>query len=400
MEDRPGVHPLSTRLRRGPLAGLLFALALAAPAGAAEFNPESELLTAFDDWQAGRVQAAWKSLDGLVKQVPNFRLAQLLYGELLAARAGAPERNLLVASREPEVRELVEEARLRLGHWRRGEDGTVPDAVLGLSPKTRYAVVVDLPLARLYVLENSADGPRVLHHYYAAMGRNGFGKQVAGDNRTPLGVYTVTGFLRDETLPELYGAGAFPLNYPNAWDQRLNKTGNGIWLHGVPRATYSRAPRSSEGCVTVANSDLVSLKPYLRQGQTPVVLTDRLGWQRPADRERERAELTRTLEEWRRAWNAKDTNRYLSFYADDFETDGMDKQAFANYKQRVNAAKSFIDVRVEDLDLLRYPDARPMAVARFRQDYRSDNYSSSAQKEQYWRREGDGRWRIVKEASG
>lgn len=358
------------------------------------------MLTAFDHWQAGRVKEAGRALDGLVTRFPNFRLAQLMYGELLAARAGSPERSLLVASQEPEVRELMDEARLRLNQWRRSSsDGLVPDAVVGLSPQTRYAVVVDLPQARLYVVENTAGGPKVIRDFYAAMGRNGAGKQVAGDNRTPVGIYRVTGFLSDDELPELYGAGAFPLSYPNAWDVRQNKTGNGIWLHGVPRETYTRAPRSSEGCVTMANADLVSLRTILKQGSTPVVLTDHLAWQAPGEREKARAELATSIEDWRRAWSARDSNRYLSHYAADFETDGMDKRSFSEYKRRVNASKSVIDVKVEGLDLLRYPDKQTMVLARFRQNYRSDNFAKTTQKDQYWRRDSDGRWRIVKEES-
>lgn len=367
---------------------------------ATDFDPEAQLLTAFDYWQAGRVQDAGRALDGLVKRVPNFRLAQLLHGELLAARAGSPERSLLVASQEPEVRELMEEARLRLNQWRRGaSDGSVPDAVIGLSPQTRYALVVDLPQARLYVVENTAGGPKVVRNFYAAMGRNGAGKQVAGDNRTPVGVYHVTGFIGDDELPELYGVGAFPLSYPNAWDVRQNKTGNGIWLHGVPRETYSRAPRSSEGCVTMANADLASLKAFLKQASTPVVLSDRLAWQTQGERDKAQAELAKQVEGWRSAWSARDTTRYLSYYADDFETDGMDKRTFSAYKRRVNASKSFIDVKVADLDLLRYPDRQPMVLARFRQDYRSDNFAKSTRKDQYWQRSADGLWRIVKEES-
>ena len=36
------------------------------------------------------------------------------------------------------------------------------------------------------------------------------------------------------SLGMIGGDGAFPLNYPNEWDRRLNKTGSGIWLHGTP----------------------------------------------------------------------------------------------------------------------------------------------------------------------
>lgn len=384
-------------------AGLLCCAALltglSTGGAAADADPERQLLTAFDQWQAGQVQEARKALDDLVRRVPNFRLAQLIYGELLAARSGTPVPGLLLGSGQPEVRDLVEEARLRLRQWRRpGAEGTVPDAIISLSPQTRYVVVVDLPEARLHVVENGPDGPRVVRNFYAAMGRNGSGKQVSGDNRTPVGVYRVTGFLRDEELPELYGAGAFPLDYPNALDQRRKKTGNGIWLHGVPRETYARAPRSSEGCVTMANSDLLDLKAFLKLERTPVVLSDRLVWRSPAERESLRSELAAQLEGWRQAWSARDTGRYLGYYADDFETDGMNKPAFSEYKRRVNSSKSFIEVQVSEVDLIGYPDAQPMVLARFRQNYRSDNFSKSTYKEQYWRRDGS-RWRIIKEAS-
>ncbi|MGH8482162.1 MAG: L,D-transpeptidase family protein [Nevskiaceae bacterium] len=389
---------MSTRLFRAACAALC-ALTLPLAAATAEPHPEVQLLTALDDLNSGRVDAAWETLDRLVKRQPNFRLARLFYGELQAARSGQPMRELAALS-GPEIDGLVEEARLRL-QTRQDviPDGAVPDVILHLSKAHRHAVVVDLPRSRLYLIENDGAELRVARNYYASIGKSGWGKKSAGDNRTPVGVYHITGFIRDQALPELYGAGAFPVSYPNVWDRRLKYTGSGIWLHGVPRDTYSRPPRSSEGCVTLANADLMDLKPFLVEGRTPVVFTDALDWRPREESWDQRAEFMAQVEGWRARWSEKDTEAYLAYYADDFETGGMGKAAFSAHKRRVNAVKKFIDVQLDDVDLFRYPGGDGLMLARFTQRYRSDNFVTTSDKEQFWRRLPDGRWQIVKEAS-
>ncbi len=366
---------------------------------ASEPHPEVQLIAALDDLNAGKINEAWQTLDELVKRQPNFRLAQLFYGEMLAARAGRPARDMASLS-GPEYQGLVEEARLRLQnrHEVIAADA-VPDVVLHLSKTHRYAVVVDLPRARLYVVENDGGALRVVRNYYASSGKSGWGKKSTGDNRTPVGIYHVTGFIQDRTLPELYGAGAFPVSYPNLWDRRLKYTGSGIWLHGVPRDTYVRAPRSSEGCVTLANADLMDLKPFLAIGKTPVVFTDTLRWRPQQENGGARAEFMQQVEGWRARWSALDTEGYLATYAEDFETEGMSKAAFAAHKRRVNGSKKAIEVRLDDIDLFRYPGGDGLMLARFTQRYSSSNFSQTSEKEQFWRVRPDGRWEIVKEAS-
>jgi len=375
------------------------ALVLTHTVAAAEPHPEVQLLAALDDLNNGRIDAAWRTLDELVRRQPNFRLARMFYREVEAARAGTPTREVASLT-GPELDALVEEARLRL--QTRQEvipDGAVPDVILHLSRAHRHAVVVDLPRSRLYLIENQTGALRVARNYYASIGKSGWGKKNAGDNRTPVGVYHITGFIRDQALPELYGAGAFPVSYPNVWDRRLKYTGSGIWLHGVPRDTYSRPPRSSEGCVTLANADLMDLKPFLIEGRTPVVFTDTLSWRPKEEGWDERAEFMAQVEGWRARWSEKDTEAYLAYYAGDFETGGMNRAAFAAHKRRVNAVKKFIDVQLDDVDLFRYPGGDGLMLARFTQRYRSDNYVTTSDKEQFWRRLSDGRWQIVKEAS-
>jgi murein L,D-transpeptidase YafK len=383
-----------SRAASAALCALTFSVA-----ASADPHPETQLIAALDDLNRGKVNEAWQTLDQLVKRQPNFRLAQLFYGELQASRTGTPAREVAALS-GAEFDGLVEEARLRLQTWHEGiPENSVPDVILHLSQAHRHAVVVDLPRARLYLIENANGELRVLRNYYASSGKGGWGKRSVGDNRTPVGVYHVTGFIRDNALPELYGAGAFPVSYPNVWDRRLKYTGSGIWLHGVPRDTYSRPPRSSEGCVTLANEDLMDLKPLLKMGETPVVFTDTLSWRPKEQGWDQRAEFMEQVEGWRARWSARDTEGYLAYYANDFETDGMNKAAFSAHKRRVNAGKKLIDVQLADVDLFRYPGGDGLMLARFTQRYRSDNFNKTSDKEQFWRRSPDGRWQIVKEAS-
>ncbi len=326
------------------------------------------------------------------EKVPEQALRQMV-NDLRSTRSAQ-----LASSKTVRLEELVEEAQLRLAPPKVPRD-SLPASLLKLSDQHRYAVVVDLPRARLYVLENIKGTLKVVRDHYAAMGRNGVGKQSRGDLRTPIGIYTVTGFTDDKALPELYGAGAFPLNYPNIWDRHHQRDGSGIWLHGVPMDVGSRAPRSSEGCVTMANADLVALKPYLQAGRTPVVLTDSLSWMPQSVIARDRDLLLARIEDWRSRWSAIDTEAYLDFYADDFITNGMMKTAFSNYKRRVNGSKRRIDVQLSNLDLMRYPGEPNLVVAQFRQDYSSDNFSVSGMKQQFWRQQKDGSWKIVLEES-
>jgi murein L,D-transpeptidase YafK len=357
--------------------------------------PEEQLVSAIELARGGALRDSLRSLEALLERQPNFRLAQLIYADLMSARSGV--RGGTADDQDPRIQELFEEARLRLDQARHvPPPGTVPEGVLQLSREYPYLVLVDLPRARMHLLRNVDGALQSVGSRYAAMGRAGYGKEVEGDLRTPVGIYQVTGWMADDALPELYGAGSLPLNYPNLWDRFRAKTGHGIWLHGVPRQTYVRAPRSSEGCVTLANDDLLWLKPYVYNTRAPVMLTDQLQWVPQSRVREEREAMLARIDSWRAAWNAKDTEAYLSYYGDDFSIAGIDKPRFAEHKRRVNAEKKYVKVKIEDISLFRYP-GEPMVLAQFTLDYDSDNFKFVAKKEQYWRQDGKGQWRIFRE---
>jgi len=344
-----------------------------------------------------RLAAAHERLDRLIEAAPNFRLAQLIKGDLLMARV-RPLDTLGSAPGGPEDRlsDLREEARARLQRQALVVPGDhLPDHLLRMAPDQKYALLVDTSRSTLFVFENRDGVPRYRADYYITIGRNGVDKLREGDKRTPLGVYHVTANLPRSKLSDFYGSGAYPISYPNEWDRQNGRKGHGIWLHGTPSDTYSRPPRASDGCVVLSNQDLETLGQFLQVGVTPVVIATDVKWLEPGEALRARTELEAAVEKWRRDWESRDTARYLAHYAPKFRSDDQDLAGWSAHKRQVNAAKEWIKVGLARVAMFQYPREK-FVVVTFDQDYRSNNLSNAMRKRQYWTKE-DGRWRILYE---
>lgn len=360
---------------------------------------ESLLIKALSEISAQRLDTALQDIGILVRQNPKFKLAQLIYGDLLSAQTKSLQTfGGLSAALTPQVADLRHEALARWQyHLQRPPADTTPQSLLLLPPTQQHAVVVDLHKARLYLFANRQGVPHLMHDYYISIGKNGARKAREGDRRTPVGVYVVTDRLSAQKLPDLYGMGAFPINYPNEWDRRLGKTGSGIWVHGVPSDTFSRPPLASDGCVALNNTDLLTLGKFLDIGYTPVVITEDVVWLDRQHWQQQQAHFATLLENWRQDWESLDTARYLQHYSKAFNAQGKDYLAWARHKQRVNANKTSIQVTLDDVSLFTYPGETGLAVATFQQDYRSNNFHDQTRKRQYWQQEADGVWRIIYE---
>jgi murein L,D-transpeptidase YafK len=360
--------------------------------------PEQMLVQVLNDIAENRTKAALSQLDELLSVSPNFRLAQLIKGDLLLSRA-RPIETLGAGAPADRVDELREEARARLARYSfQPPEHLAPKYLLELPQDQKYALVMDASRSTLFVFANTDHGPRYVADFYVSVGKNGTAKVREGDKKTPLGVYRVTGKMPRDKLTDFYGAGAFPLDYPNAWDQMHGRNGYGIWLHGTPFDTYSRPPRASDGCIVLANEDLKALEKYLQLGSTPVIITEAVEWAPVEDVARLRTELLQHLERWRGDWENRDTEVYLRHYSRRFSANGFDWSRWAGQKRQVNAAKSWIRVGVSDVSLMLYPGEGSLAVATFEQDYASSNLSNRMKKRQYWIKE-DGRWRILYEGA-
>ncbi|HXR59257.1 MAG TPA: L,D-transpeptidase family protein, partial [Burkholderiales bacterium] len=268
-------------------------------------SPEKALSGVLEAIEANRLDLAMQRVEKLLAEHPNFRLGHLIRGDLLLARARPLETFGNVPKTVPreKVEDLRAEALQRLHAVRDRPNGDrVPRYVLQMREDQKHAIVVDSRRSRLYVFENVGGRPQLIADYYVTLGKNGMEKTREGDQKTPIGVYHVTANLPRQKLTDFYGVGAYPINYPNAWDKKLGRNGHGIWLHGTPSDTYSRPPRASDGCIVLANTDLEAVGKNLQIGLTPVIIADEIEWTDGATLEAERKSLAGALESWRADW--------------------------------------------------------------------------------------------------
>ena len=360
---------------------------------------EVQLVNSLQAINNNRLDIALNEVNGLLRVNPNFKLAQLVRGDLLMARAGAID-NFGSAPNAPrgKIEDLRDEARVRLQRVLSQSDTSLkPRFLWQMDARQKYALVVDASRATLFVYENVNGEPRYVTDFYITIGKLGTEKISEGDQRTPIGVYFVKTELKKNALTDFYGSGAYPLDYPNEFDRRNRRTGSGIWLHGTPSDTYSRPPRASNGCVVLANDDLNKLAPYLQAGITPIIITNRMDWSNEQD-QNEHAALLQEIEQWRKDWASLDTDAYLKHYAPSFTNDDMDYPKWAKQKRLVNSAKSWIKLNLSNVSVFAYPEQPNLVVVNFEQDYSSDNLSNRMKKRQYWIKQND-LWKIIYEGA-
>jgi murein L,D-transpeptidase YafK len=359
---------------------------------------DAELERIFAEIGAFRLDHALQLTESLIQAYPNFRLAYLIKGDLLLARVQPLDAFGAASNAPPErVADLREEALVRLQAYRHRPSGDrVPRYLLEMRADQRHAIVVDVRMSRLYLYRNDAGFPRLVTDYYVTQGKLGAQKRVEGDKRTPIGVYHITAYLPRERLADMYGNGAFPIDYPNEWDRREGRGGSGIWLHGTPPDTFSRPPKASDGCVVLANPDFDSLGENVQIGLTPVIISDAIEWRAPEEWQAERAEVRRAIEAWRADWESRDIERYLAHYSRNFRADRQDLAAYAVQKRRVNRGKTWIRVKLDKLSAFRNPGSADLVVVTFEQTYESNNLNNTMRKRQYWLKE-DGAWKIAYE---
>jgi murein L,D-transpeptidase YafK len=388
-------------LRRAAALLCIAAAALLLPLASLAVSPEPALSGVVAAIEANRLDLALQRVEKLIAAHPNFRLAHLIRGDLLLARARPLQTFGDVVKTVPreKVDDLRAEALARLHALRERPRGErLPRAILQLHAGQKHALVVDSRRSRLYVFENLDGRPRYLADYYVSLGKRGVDKAREGDQKTPIGVYHVTADLPRQKLADFYGAGAYPINYPNEWDRQRGRNGYGIWVHGTPPDTYSRPPRASDGCIVLANPDLLSVGRLVQVGMTPVIIADEIEWADAGTLQAERSSLAGALERWRADWESRDTERYLAHYAAEFRAGKQDRRAWAAHKRNVNAAKTWIRVALAQVSMLRYPREADFVAVSFEQDYRSSNLSNTMRKLQYWKKV-DGRWRILYEGA-
>lgn len=280
---------------------------------------------------------------------------------------------------------------------------TQPSSIIETAIQYRYTLIAELETGELHVYERTIEGKHnLVETFQVSIGKSGYGKEVEGDNKTPVGVYRITSYLNREQLDDFYGNAAYPVNYPNAWDRLQKRSGYGIWIHAEPIGFLekTRPLLDSNGCVVLSNNDIDKIAKYINVGYTYVILTPRVELVETHRIESLRSDIARRLAAWKSAWESLDNDLYLGFYSTKFNNLEKDWQAWVDYKKRIHAAKYTIKIGLSDLGIYAYPGLENTLWVEFYQSYNSNNYRSKGWKRQLWQQEADGEWRIIYEGGG
>ena len=360
-----------------------------------DLNIEANLVDILEEIYNNQLGSALEKTDELVTRFPKFTLGHLIKGDLLQAQfqlLNSPGSNFVP---EKISTNLIEEAIVRSKRFHQTKfQGQIPEFLIKIPKQFKHVLVLDASRSTLYVFRNEPDQFIEVGNFYATIGKRGTGKLKEGDKKTPIGVYRVTKKIKSSELSNFYGAGAFPINYPNQWDKLQGYNGYGIWLHGSPWNVYSRPPQASDGCIVLNNDDFVQLGKYIDPRGTPVILTKKINWTNPDDNRKMKEIILNRLFQWKEDWESLNTIEYLKNYSKAF-TDGKSNiKTWSKKKLAINSQKTWIKVQIGDVAITPYPGQKNMVAVSFSQSYRSNNLNDQMTKLQFWSKK-DGDWKII-----
>jgi murein L,D-transpeptidase YafK len=254
-----------------------------------------------------------------------------------------------------------------------------PANVISLSSSPEFSQIVflvDKTKRTLRVYQSDGDLLKLLEEYPTDIGKNNGDKIKANDQKTPVGIYFL---MERKTQPEipfkLYGNLAFTTDYPNIFDKRVSKSGSGIWLHAVPDSTP--LTRGSKGCVVVRNSVVRHLEKYIKLGQTPMMVSEKIDYLNKEDYLALKKKYLSNFELWRKSWQESDVDTYIQFYDQTFNNGEMNFTKWYKHKKKLKGLYKFIKVGLGSPLILRNKD---QVVMRTVQDYESDLHSDFGEK--------------------
>ncbi len=363
-------------------------------------SPDALLIEVYQLLAQNELNKAQVKIDALLNIYPNFQLAHLIRGDLISMRTRPLSRfGAATAANSASVdklKDLQEEAQARIrAITERPVKDLIPDQLLQMGDEQRYALVMDAKRARLFLYENIKGIPSLVSDYYVSQGKFGIDKFREGDQRTPLGVYYITNRLPGAKLPDFYGPGALPLNYPNEWDKSQGRGGSGIWLHGVPSSNYSRPPLASDGCVVLSNPDFLKIAATVDIAKTPVIISDKINFISRAAWLAEKQSARKLIEDWRLDISGANPNQLARHYSRNFKSQSNEVLTSWLSKQVPSLASTgAATIALRDISQFRYPGKSDIIVSNFIQDGNTTRGAYSIKRHQYWLKEAN-QWRII-----
>ncbi len=284
------------------------------------------------------------------------------------------------------------------------QTGYYPQALLQLDNYfAHHAIVVEKATHTMHLYRNNEGMPELVKSYSIASGKKAGDKLFQGDFRTPEGVYIFNDFLTHEDLlkrhgkqGEIYGVGAFVMDYPNPVDRVSGKTGGGIWLHSTNDETRIDKGLDSRGCVVAANSELIDISQYLELHRTPIVVVHNQHFLSSESYLASRQKIQKTIEDWVNDWSQEDFEGYISHYHKEFHDEIRGPlEAYRQYKRAVFLAPGVPSIKISNVSITQ---ANNYAVVTFKQDYSSNTVKDLGKKTLYLKKDDYYNWKIVSES--
>ena len=279
-----------------------------------------------------------------------------------------------------------------------------PDALLQLDGYFSHHVLVAVKSThKLHLYKNDNGNPKLVKSYQMATGKKAGDKLFQGDHRTPEGIYYFIDFIPHQELiqrhgkaGEIYGVGAFVMDFPNPIDRQLKKTGGGIWLHSTNEETRIEKGLDSRGCLVIANKDLKDVSHYLELNRSSVVVVHDLSYLKKSAWKAKKQKIKTLIDSWLTSWKKEQFKQYIDHY---HPTKFLDPnrgryKSFYNYKNAVFKRPGAPSINISNLNIM---VSKHYAVGTFRQHYKAQTINDTGHKKIYLKKDAYYNWKIVAE---
>lgn len=148
-------------------------------------------------------------------------------------------------------------------------------------------------------------------------------------------------------------------------DKQSNRSGDGIWLHGVDARGGKRPALDTDSCLALPSEELALIESLLMPNTAPVIVGRTMQWLPQENVAVLRTEREGAVAEWSASLASGDMHAHLSLYGDEFRHWEMDKPEWTALRLATVGTRPIKAVKVSELLLLADPVEDGLYLSRF-----------------------------------
>ncbi len=222
---------------------------------------------------------------------------------------------------------------------------------LGSKKHKDYVIIVEKDIQQL-TLYSSGRRCKEIARFKCSTGEVAGAKKKSGDKKTPEGVYFFINKFKKKYIADIYGAMAFPTDYPNIFDKNCGKTGNAIWLHGTNKELKNF---DSNGCIVLEDKNILKLASYIELNKTPIILIDRLSY-KESDQVVNRKHIIAFISKWNKSIKTGTYHEFLDKYSYKYAPEIYWWNRWSRLRTSLMSVYSSFDLRTRVISILKYKD--------------------------------------------